>query len=532
MTDWGKKISGISVVPSFDEFDLIKSKIKKDIPTHGMKSFTVDPLDPTGSYMGYKDRKYQVDYNLLRRIPNQLSVIAAILQTRSNQVAAFSAPYRSTKSIGFQVKHRNSNKISTKGEREMILSLENFIYNCGHKDQNPHSNIKRDKFKDLLKKLVKDSLTLDAACFEIVPDRRGLPAEFLAVDAATIRLAAPEFQTTDNKGNYYTERGIHVNNGLSSVKYDPDSISFVQILDNKIENVYTREELVFGIRNPRTDIRFQGYGESELEMLINTITSHLNAEEYNRRFFTQGCAPKGMINFKGDVMTPDQLEGFKRMWRDQMEGVSNSWRTPIFQTEGGIEWVDLSTNNRDMEYHQWVEYLLKIGCSVFNIDPSEIGFDIQGGVSQTPLFESSQEWKLKASRDKGLRPLLRFFEDLINENIIERLDDDYVFQFVGLDELTEEQKHDLRKEQVASYMTLNEIRRAEDLPDLEGGNIPLNPTYIQYLQFKDQKEQAANLPQGNTSQAQSGQTQKQHSNTQQEQPQEEDIDGHVPQYVQ
>lgn len=524
MTDWNKKLANNSLI-SIRDTDLIKAKIKKDIPTYGMKTFTIDPLDPTGSYMGYKDRKYQIDYNLLRRIPNQLGVIAAILQTRSNQVAAFSAPYRSTKSIGFQVKHKNSGKISTKGEREMILSLENFIYNCGHKEQNPHSNFKRDKFKDFLKKLVKDSLVIDAACIEIIPTRSNTPYEFIAVDAATIRIAAPEFQTTNNKGSYYNERGIHMNSGLGAVQYDPDSVAYVQILDNKIENVYTRDELIFGVRNPRTDIRFQGYGESELEMLINTITGQLNAEEYNRRNFTQGNNAKGILNFKGDSMTPDQLEGFRRMWRDQMEGITGVGRTPILQSEAGIDWIDLTRANRDMEYHQWLEYLLKVSCGVFNIDPSEIGFDIQGGVSNTPLFESSQEWKLKASRDKGLRPLLRFFEDLINENIIDRLDDDFVFQFVGLDELTEEQKHDLRKEQVASYMTLNEIRRAEDLPDLEGGDIPLNPTLIQYLQFKQQSEAA--LQQEQTP----AQGNQQQSNIDQEPQVEEDTEGHVPQYA-
>src|SRR5690606_26138942 len=161
----------------------------------------------------------------------------------------------------------------------------------------------------------------------------------------------------------------------------------------------------------------------------------------------------------------DQLEAFKRQWRANLEGVENSWRTPIMQAEQGIDWIDLHPSNQEMEYSMWIEYLIKITCAVFLIDPAELNFDMHGGVQQTPLFESSQEWKLKASRDRGLKPLLRFIAKMINDHIISKIDDHFMFDFMGLDELTEQEKHELRKEQLATYMTLNEIRREEDLSD-------------------------------------------------------------------
>jgi hypothetical protein len=222
----------------------------------------------------------------------------------------------------------------------------------------------------------------------------------------------------------------------------------------------------------------------------------LYAEEYNRRFFMQGSAPKGILNFRGDNLTPDQLEGFRRQWRANVEGVENSWRTPIMQAEQGVEWINLHPSNQEMEYGQWMEYLIKITCAVFLIDPAELNFDMHGGVQQTSLFESSQEWKLKASRDCGLKPMLRFIAKLINQHIVSKIDDNFTFDFVGLDELTEQEKHELRKEQVSSYMTLNEIRRAEDLPDVPDGDLILNPTYTTAQQQRKQmalqeKQQAA-----------------------------------------
>lgn len=82
--------------------------------------------------------------------------------------------------------------------------------------------------------------------------------------------------------------------------------------------------------------------------------------------------------------------------------------------------------------------------------------------------------------------MLRFIAKLINTHVISKIDDHFMFDFLGLDELTEQEKHELRKEQVSTYMTLNEIRRAEDLPDVPDGDIILNPTYTMAQQQRRQ----------------------------------------------
>lgn len=488
-------------LPALVQEDIIKSKIEFVTPARGIKSLSADPLAIQYA-LGYKDRKYSLTYDVLKRIPHQLSIIAGILQVRCNQVAAFSVPYRSSKSVGFMIKHKDPSHETSKSELEFIKDLEKFIYNCGAPDPNPFNRTKRDDFETFLKKIVRDSLTYDQATIEVIPDRLGQPYEFIAVDAATVRIAAHNENFGPNQ-NYQYRPPI-----LADTVFEQNSVMpyktmqilseqakkgeyphYVQVINGQIENIYYKDELIFGIRNPRTDIYIQGYGYGELEQLITIITSHLYAEEYNRRFFSQGSAPKGILNFKGENFTPDMLEGFRRQWRANLEGVENSWKTPILQAEQGIEWVDLHPSNREMEYGQWIEYLLKNICAVYLIDPAELNFDLHGGVQQTPLFESSQEWKLKASRDRGLKPLLRFIAKLINDNIIGKIDDHFVFDFVGLDELTEQEKHELRQEQVGSYMTLNEIRRAEDLPDIEDGDVILNPTYMQQKQIRFQMEQ-------------------------------------------
>jgi len=228
---------------------------------------------------------------------------------------------------------------------------------------------------------------------------------------------------------------------------------------------------------------------------------------------SHGGAPRFVVD---GVLTHNS---FKRSWTAQVAGVENAYRTPVTQSEG-IEWIDLQHSSQEMGYQGWLEYNIKIACACFLIDPSEVNFDLHGGVQQTPLFESSQEWKLKASRDKGLRPLLKFVAGLVNEHIISKIDDHFIFSFDGLDELTEQEKHELIKEQIASYKTLNEARRELDLPEVEGefGDIPLNPTLIQFVQMQQQREDQ----QKEREQAEKEQQQQEQAQQGQEQPQVED----------
>jgi len=202
---------------------------------------------------------------------------------------------------------------------------------------------------------------------------------------------------------------------------------------------------------------------------------------------SQGSAPKGIIQLEGNV-PQDQLNEFRRQWHAQIMGVFNAWRTPIINTPSGkLNYVDLSRSNKQMEYSNWIDYLIKIACAVYLIDPSEIGFDMRGGAqtAQPPVFESHGESKQKMSRDKGLRPLLRFLQTEVNKDIVYRVyDGRYEFEFVGLDAKTEEQLQEMRLKEVQNFKTIDEIRAEYDLKPLGhdmGGDVIMNSAYLSYL---------------------------------------------------
>lgn len=455
------------------ELDLNKSERATE-----SKSIIEDPLQLVQS-LNYKEKSNSLTYDTLNRMATRNSVIASIVATRVNQVSSFTQPARFTKDgVGFEITLRNPKAKPTKEQKQQILALETFIENCGY-SYDPS----RDNFDTLIRKIVRDSLIYDQMTFEIVPDRLGRPAELLAVDAGTIRAAS-----VDIDKDYVTPTDY----------LKAEGIKWVQLINGQVVAEFTGKELAFGVRNPRTDVNTQPYGMSELETLVHQVTSHLWAEEYNSRYFSQGGTTKGILNLKGQNISREQLEGFRRQWTAQIAGVTGAWKTPVVSVDG-LEYINVSQSNREMEYELWMNYLINICCAVYQIDPAEINFPNRGGSSGSGgggLGDGGIEDRLKNSKDKGLRPLLRFIESTINRYVIRRFSNDFSFNFVGLDPDSEASKQTLSDRQVRTYKTINEVRKENDYDPIEGGDIILDQIYTQNLMQEKQNQMMEEQQQG------------------------------------
>lgn len=465
------------------------------MPERTAKSWTVDPYSYIES-LTHKDRPATLSYDQLRIMANRCSVIAAIIQTRTTQVAEFAQSQPDKYSLGYTVAMRDGSKPGSRAAMAQINQLIQEIGHCGV------PGTAADNFENFLKKITRDSLIYDQVAIEVVPRNNGMPAFFEAVDAATIRIAADPPSPVDQRGEKITDLVPQTPFQQAMAAYQRDLMvptrdgeqpaKYVQVINGTVRTRYAQDELWFGVRNPRSDLNVQGYGLSELETLIGTVTSYLFAEEYNKKMFTQGSMPKGVLNLKGEI-DDEMMENFKREWRILVSGVNNAWRTPVINAED-VEYVNLQATNKDMEYMQWIQFLVRIASACYLIDPAEINFDMPRGLdSSSPMIESGNEAKLRASRDRGLHPLLRFIQRAINEIYVYRIDPDFEFRFVGLNAKTVEQQQTIIQTAVTTYKTLNEVRAGEDLPPVNGGDIVLNPIYAQVILAAQQAEQQAEM---------------------------------------
>lgn len=434
----------------------------------GLKSEILDPNQWNDS-AGYKNKGFSITYGMLRRM-GQTPVIKAIISTRQAQVSSFSSPQKNKYQTGFVIRKKREyyseeEPTLTNEDKNKIKEITTFLINGGGQSNAWHG----DTFDAFLKKLVDDSLTIDQGCFEVVRNRGGVPVEYLAVDGATFRIADSYDDDRYREGSVINRQKI---NG-----YYP---SYVQVIDSVIKNEYYPWELCFGVRNATTNILANGYGKSEVEELINIITWMLFADSYNGKFFSQGSSPKGMLKVSQGV-NRNRLAEFRQQWISMVAGVQNAWKMPIIEAEK-MEYIDLQKNNTDMQFAQWQEYLIKIACAIFKIAPEEVGFNLGNASGGGALFEGSNEAKIKYSRDKGLKPLLNSIEFWINKWIVNALDPNFEFKFVGIDIDSEEKEVELDIKRVGSFMGFKEARKKHNLPEeLEEGDFILNPQYTQMI---------------------------------------------------
>ena len=289
------------------------------------KSYLVDPLE-FQTFMGYKEKPFNLSYGMIRRMSYVVPIIRAIIGTRIEQIASFCEPQQSKYSTGFVIRKKrkfysSQEQTITKEDEYTAELITEFLLNCG-----VNNKFEGDDFDSFIRKVMNDSLTFDQMCYEITHDRKGRPVEFYATDASTIRTTS-SFDSESYKNEDYKERE-------PILGYYP---SHCQIYNSQIVTEFYPWEMCMGVRNPSTSIYSNGYGISEIEMLTNTITSMLWSDEYNRKFFSQGSAPKGFFKIKpGTSISPQKLTEFKQSWQSTMSGVYNCLHgeTKIFTSEG------------------------------------------------------------------------------------------------------------------------------------------------------------------------------------------------------
>lgn len=474
-----------SALSSNDTEELLKAnlylgEINKTSPH--IQSVFFDPNDLAGNGKGFKDSKGALSFSTLRRM-GDIYIIRAIVNTRIEQVQNFLHFSEDEQKEGYTIRRKKSlfkeekeDELSNEDKRK-IENIVKFLENGGLTEK--WDNI--DSFQEFVRKITFDSLTLDQLAFEIVRSRDWELKKFRAIDASLIRF----LDTVDPRQREAFE-------GYRFKGYLP---RYCMVWDDMIiHNPMTKEpilyypwELGFGIRNKTSNIRKNGYGTSELETLVEIITWILWGMSYNGLFFKQGSQPKGFINVKNANISPSTLNEFRQAWMQTMRGVENSHRVPVINGID-LEWIDLQKGNRDMEFNDWLKFLVIMSCSVYRIDPTELGFQFK---DQAQIFgQDGQKARLQHSREKGLKPILIFLENVITKYIISELDEDFEFSFTGIEVEDEEAQVKLDSEKLEKGMVAMQdiFQKYSGRPFDPENDIIINQVYQTAKQAEQQQQ--------------------------------------------
>ncbi len=438
---------------------------QKKLP--GMQSVFLDDMQI--SVMGdYYEKQSAFSMDSMRSMVEGTPILNAVIMTRIRQVQRFCRVQTNGKGPGFKVALKDPDGNASDDDKKTMKLLESFFMNSGWENKpRQRMRLKRDDFSGFMAKLTRDSLTLDSAGIETEwkRDRKlGLDGMY-AVDGATLRLC--------------TEQGYE----------GDDEIFALQVVQGNIRSLYTYDDLIYVPRNPRTDVQIGGYGLSETELLVRVVTGFLNAFTYNTKYFDSNQIPKGLLHLNGDFSEQD-IASFKRQWNAMVKGVNNQWALPVMvskNSESRAAFENFGVEVNEMMFGKWMTFLSSLICAVYGIGPDEINFESFGASNSSSLSGNDTEEKLANSKDKGLRPLLAYFENLFSEFIVQEFGDRYVFRWTGLDE----EDPNIAFERKKLIMTWDEMRAEDDMQAVPGGigAVPLNPALIPVWQAANQQQQ-------------------------------------------
>lgn len=452
------------------------------------KSAIIEPMMGAG-FGGTRTKPSSVPYSTLRRMAS-IPAISAIINTRLNQVARFAKRPKFNGDTGFRIGLKDADEKMTDKQKKRAKEIEDFFLKTGWKK----NRIRKDNFNTFLRKITRDTLELDAMTFEKVSTLGGSLkgaqdiAEIWAIDSATVELV---INNPIGDGTNY-ELPVYKPETRSGMANAGD-IAYVQKVNGMTTAEYTEDELAYAIRNPRTDINYTDFGMSELETLIEIVTGIVNGVRYNTSYFSASHLPQGVMEIVGKYKD-QHLEAFKRHWKNLTEGASGKWSVPVMALEDGqgFKFTPFKNSNRDMEFNEFLEFLFNIACAVYQIDPNEVGF--KSWTSSNSMSSSDNtEKKIDSSLDKGFHPLMEFLSDTFNSEIVDLIDEDFVFEWVGVSDEDEDKKLERMKTELeAGIKTVNEIRKENDMELIEEdwANAPANPQLIQVYMAKIQQEQA------------------------------------------
>jgi len=207
----------------------------------------------------------------------------------------------------------------------------------------------------------------------------------------------------------------------------------------------------------------------------NSIGGALAADEYSAKFFANDATPRGYLKFD-KKLSPEQAEILRDYWYRKHQGIDNS-HLPAIITEGG-EFKTTTVSAEDSQLLETRRFQVADICRIFGVPPFMVG-----ETDKSTSWGSGIEQQSIGFIRYTLRPHLTRIEQEINRKLFTGAANKNIF--------AEFQTHDLMRgdtagrsaayqialggNQAPGWMTINEVRKAENLPSITDGDEVYKP---------------------------------------------------------
>jgi len=397
-------------------------------------AFTENPVTRDNYFGLYKNKRGLIDDHVIKKIRQEDHLVAAILRARGQTMSMFGRMRKDRFDIGIECNIKEEyDGVLTPDQRikiqERIDKTMALLINCGH--NSGVSTEERMLLSEFFFLSAQNGLAFGRFTTEVIYDEddEGIKSfhRFRPTDAGSIKRAVRRGEYADD----VRQSSIKLLEELTGCKIDPSTAmagdySWIQVVEGTPRQAFTQDEMLVSTLFPSTDIEHNGYPLTPLDTIMQAVTTHISIETYNRLYFQNGRATKGMMIIQSDDIDQATLEGIKQQFNASINSVGNSFRTPIFGigVEDNIQYIGTDQTKKDGEFQFLYDAVARTIMSAFSISPSELPSmsHLDSATNSQSLSESSNEWKLTAARDTGIRPLILKFQDFLNEKLFPIMD--------------------------------------------------------------------------------------------------------------
>jgi HK97 family phage portal protein len=232
------------------------------------------------------------------------------------------------------------------------------------------------------------------------------------------------------------------------------------VFDNRI--VISGEDMIH-----ITDMRKAGEleGSSRVDQLKDVLGISRALDEWSARYFGQGTVSSGIIAYPGD-MTSEQAERLKEQFEKNSRGMRNAHRPNILT--GGAKYERMSDDASQAQLVEAKKFAVEEVARIFKIQPSMLGSQVPGARAY-----ASQEQDSVSFVTVTLRPLIYKLEEAFGRLL--RPVSPVAFMRFNMEGLL---RGDIQSRFAAysqgiqgGFLSINDIRRLEDLRDVQGGDV-------------------------------------------------------------
>ena len=223
-------------------------------------------------------------------------------------------------------------------------------------------------------------------------------------------------------------------------------------------------------------------GVSPITLARESLGGAIAELEHGQTFFKNGAALGGVLQHPG-TLGAEAAETLRQSWRDKYSGSDNAGKVAVL--EEGMEFKPVALSNKDSQWLESRQVTVLDMARIFGVPPALLGHLEKASYS-------SQEAQNLEFLTHSLRPWLARIEQAVNKALLGSGDLYAEFTTGDLLSTTIDKRYDAyRTALAAGFMSVNEVRKLENLPSVAGGDElyrPLNMGKLNNNQGDDEPD--------------------------------------------